>query len=226
MRALSFTATLLMLLSLTATAEAGKNGPSRSYVTRSLSSASTISSRPSVRAAAERRISSTTPTSSAHTASVKTRASMLDRPGPKPSPAIASAVSTQERSSGTGLISTVFLLSLLSNNGLSASDRSWLQSSIAERQAEEVAEGKVVLPDINFTYQPIPLQPLVDQTFAVRVSAGISGKSIPIKCEFPEGEIIEREGESVLQWIPKSRGSFVITCRAGGLFDQRLLTVR
>lgn len=152
--------------------------------------------------------------------------------GSPPSPKVTGIIRERETRSGPGWLGTAFLISMLSRHDLSSSDRSWIQGRIGELRAQGVDDRaseedllSAVKSPVKFRYAG--LQPVYSTGDVVTLSiqATREGKAIPVECVFQGAHVDRLDGSANISWTPVDPGAQVLTCRANGHQERRLLRV-
>lgn len=148
--------------------------------------------------------------------------SLLPETGPQPSPALAQQIHVKESSSGPGWVGTAFLISMLSNHNLSASDREWVNNRLNEVHAENDDAGVPRLPEVAFHYD-LPTHFESSKAYHLTVRAEAAGSPLQTTCTLL-GSLTQKADSGIdIEWTPITAGSQILTCEAGGVWDERLL---
>lgn len=155
------------------------------------------------------------------------RQSLISSSGPQPSSRVTQIIHERE-SSGPGWLGTAFLVSMLSRNDLSGSDRSWVQSRIDALKSEGADEAplqllKAVSPKVAFSFKGLDEPLYVGKSASVIVTAQSGGKAVPVSCDHPAAHAVD--GHAQIVWTPDTTGVSLITCKAGDRQEQRLVRV-
>lgn len=152
--------------------------------------------------------------------------------GSQPSPRVTEIIRERE-SSGPGWLGTVFLISLLSQHDLSASDRSWVQEKLAELRTDAEDEEPLIpaaKPKVVMTIKGVadPLHIGVPATFSV--AAATSGKPLAnIACTIDgsnaQPTTTHQTSPATVTWVPEREGAYILNCKAGGRNERRVLRV-
>lgn len=202
-------------------AYAGSIGRSTSSVTSSRAAA--FVARPSIQRSVNKAASSPRTQSAAAAPSQNSSA----QPMPPASPVLSEKIRQQSggSSTGSGLVTLAVLYALLHDNGLSASDRAWVESRIHDSEATDAVEPPAEPLKIEFYYSFSETEPQVGIEYEVRVDARQYGQSISVSCDFMPGKVRQEGNQTVITWTPWFESKQVLTCNAGGRFDQRLIQV-
>jgi len=154
------------------------------------------------------------------------RRSLLDD-APAPSTRLANVIQQRE-SSGPGWLGTAFLISLLSQHDLSKDDRGWIQGRIDALKGEEGENSLLpaTSPAVRFSYLGLKPSYKVGESIELNASASsMESKPVPIECAF-QGAIANTEsGRANIKYRPAAPAVQVLSCRAGGRTDRRLIKV-
>ena len=158
-----------------------------------------------------------------------TRRSLLpERGGPSPSPTLAQEIRAKE-SSGPGWLGTAFLVSLLSRHDLSGSDRQWIESKIASLRDsgndDEVPQLAPAIPNgIRFEYEGLQAAYPVGKPIRIEVRArDAAGTLLAVACQMEDGQARVSGTSAAIQWLPAAPAVRMLTCRAGGQRDRRIV---
>jgi hypothetical protein len=165
------------------------------------------------------------------------RRSLLSQ-GPRPSNRVTQIIRERE-SSGPGWIGTAFLVSLLSQHDLSASDRRWIESRIDSLRAEERSEEEGIgqqsrmqslKPSVTMVLTGVdrPLKSGVPAALQLTAAAG-KDPAADMQCGVTGSgsthTTLRRPGVLVITWTPEHPGVYILDCTAGGRHERRLLRV-
>jgi len=202
-------------------AYAGSIGRSTSSVTSSRAAA--FVARPSI----QRSINNATATPRTQSTTAAPTQDRQAKPMPPASPELSKKIKQQSggSSTGSGLVTLAVLYALLHDNGLSASDRAWVESRIHDSEATDSDEHSAAPLKIEFYYSFSEAEPQVGTEYEIRVDARTDGQPLAVICDFMPGTVRQEGNQSVIIWTPWFESKQVLTCNAGGRFDQRLLQV-
>jgi hypothetical protein len=146
---------------------------------------------------------------------------------PAPSAKLANVIQQRE-SSGPGWLGTAFLISLLSQHDLSKEDRGWIQGRIDTLKGEE---GESTLlpatyPAVRFSYLGLkPVYKVGESIELIASATSIESKPVPVECALQGVIAITESGRAHIKYLPAAPTVEVISCRAGGRSDRRLIKV-
>jgi hypothetical protein len=146
---------------------------------------------------------------------------------PAPSTSLANVIQRRE-SSGPGWLGTAFLISLLSQHDLSKEDRSWINQRIDALKGEDGESPllPLVSPTVRFSYFGLKPSYKVGDSIDVTASAtNVDAKPVPVECALQGAVAVPENGRSHITYLSTRATVQVITCRAGGRLDRRLIRV-
>ncbi|MDC7872153.1 hypothetical protein TH60_21965 [Pantoea ananatis] len=153
--------------------------------------------------------------------------SLLNSSGPQPSARLQTIIREKEASSGPGWVGTAALIWLLSQHDLSSGDRAWLNERLREANNNTVSEPDAPVAeqsDVRFQWA-VPALIVSGQPVKIVVTADRHGKALVPACGLGDIKSVQENNAAVLNWTPGNTFSAVVTCRAEGWVDQRLLAV-
>ncbi|WP_308538845.1 hypothetical protein [uncultured Pantoea sp.] len=122
---------------------------------------------------------------------------------------------------------TAALIWLLSRHDLSSGDRAWLNERLREANNNTVREPDAPVAeqsDVRFQWA-VPALIVSGQPVKIVVTADLHGKALVPACGLGDIKSVQEKNAAVLNWTPENTFSAVVTCRAEGWVDQRLLAV-
>lgn len=158
--------------------------------------------------------------------------------GTQPSSRVTEIIRERE-SSGPGWIGTAFLVSLLSQHDLSASDRSWIEGRISSLRAEERGEDGGDGPDpllppakpnvaVALSGAAVPLEsgvPAAMELIATANGRPATSLECSVKGDTTTRTTLRRPGVLGITWTPDHPGVYILDCTADGHHERRLLRV-
>lgn len=157
------------------------------------------------------------------------RRTLIPPTGPQPSPKVAQIIRERQMSAG-GVLGAAFLVAMLSRSDLSSNDRQWIQSRIAAMREGSGSDDEGLIPAVSqsviFTFLGIEQGAPTGQTAHIKASARTGqGNSLPIACEFPPAPMKNQHESSTVEWMAPQEGAYLLTCRAGGITERRLVRI-
>lgn len=162
------------------------------------------------------------------TSTLSTRSSArLPTPGRAGRPSQRVTELIRERG-GTGLLGTALLISLLSRDDLSSSDRAWISRKLKASGDEgyPIAQAPEVEQPVTFRYSGLKQENVASSEVLITVQAFVKGRLTPTVCEVGEKQFRGDGEQTTVRFNARQPGAFLLECTAEGFASRRLLRIR
>ncbi|WP_230960334.1 hypothetical protein [Burkholderia territorii] len=148
----------------------------------------------------------------------------------KPSPQLQAIIKQHEAQRGPGWLGTAALVWLLSRHDLSAADRSWVSSQIAQGGSADENPTSVdrQAKQLTFDWQGLPSTAAIGESVTLRVRAtSANGAAQALTCSSTNGSLDQTVTDTgvALTWTPARAGTAILQCDALTEGERRTVAV-
>lgn len=148
----------------------------------------------------------------------------------KPSPQLQDIIKQHEAQRGPGWLGTAALVWLLSRHDLSAADRSWVSSQIAQGESGDEKPNSVdrQAKQLTFDWQGLRSTAAIGESVTLRVRAtSPNGAAQALTCSSTNGRLGQTFTDTgvALAWTPAHAGTAILQCDALTEGERRTIAV-